>query len=375
MRPWLTVPLTCLALVGAASAAPAAPAPATSSPTASAVSLASGPAAIAAPFEGTPRSAHPWRLGARAATPVKSVLVISIDGLTPQALSRLGRKRTPHLHRLLRQGTSTRNARTSVELTTTLPNHTGMVTGRRIDADAGGHGVTWNDTRKSPRTVHEAAGEHVDSVFTGVDAAGGRTALFAGKSKFSLWNRSWGKAIDRVSIRAKDARLAADVRTDLRKQGRMLRFWHIATPDRTGHKHGFMKRRYLDAVVKTDAMVGSVLRTIEQTPRLRKSVAIVLTSDHGATRGRKHNDPAKLTNQKVLFVAKGPGIARGADLYAINSGIVANPGGTQPAYDADLPPVRNGDAGNLALQLLGLPAIPGSLFNVAQDLRLVRPKS
>src|SRR5690606_729634 len=176
---------------------------------------------------------------------------------------------------------------------------------RRIEAASGGHGVTWNDDRKSPRTVHEAADETVGSLFKQVDAAGGGTALFAGKTKFSLWNRSWGQSIDRVKIRddkgprlapalRKDRRLAADVRTDLRKQRRALRFWHLATPDRAGHRTGFMKPRYRKSIRQADAMVGSVLRVINRTPRLRKSTAVILTSDHGATLGRKHDDPSRL---------------------------------------------------------------------------------
>jgi len=73
---------------------------------------------------------------------VTKVVVVSIDGLMPRAIRELGREGTPNLHRLIAEGASTLNARTERELTITLPNHTGMVTGRRISAAHGGHGVT-----------------------------------------------------------------------------------------------------------------------------------------------------------------------------------------------------------------------------------------
>ena len=77
------------------------------------------------------------------------VVAISIDGLNPKAITRLGRADTPALHRMMRQGASTLNARTEVELTVTLPNHAGMMTGRPVDSDDGGHGVTVNADRGS----------------------------------------------------------------------------------------------------------------------------------------------------------------------------------------------------------------------------------
>ena len=70
---------------------------------------------------------------ARAATG-RQVVVITLDGLNPDALTRLGRSGAPQLHRMMRQGASTLNARTELEQTETLPNHIGMVTGRRIDS-------------------------------------------------------------------------------------------------------------------------------------------------------------------------------------------------------------------------------------------------
>lgn len=310
---------------------------------------------------------------ARPGSRVRSVLLISVDGLTPASVAKLGRQRTPHLHRLMARGTSTRNARTAVELTTTLPNHTSMLTGRRIDAEAGGHGVRWNDDRRTPPTVHKAAGHRVASLFTRIDSAGRRTALFAGKTKFTLHRRSWGTSIDRFRVRTDDGRLAKDVTTDLRRKKRALRFWHIATPDRAGHAHGFSSKAYLRAVQRTDRLIGKAVRTIRTTPRLRGKVAIVLTSDHGSAGGKGHGDADRLGNQKIFFIAQGPGVAAGADFYRINPDTVADPGREQPAYDADLPPVRNGDAANFVLDLLGLPSVPGSEFNQDQHLTWVRP--
>ena len=52
--------------------------------------------------------------------------------------------------RLMAEGASTLNARTVRELTLTLPNHTSIVTGRRVAAEHGGHGVFWNDERLAP---------------------------------------------------------------------------------------------------------------------------------------------------------------------------------------------------------------------------------
>lgn len=316
-----------------------------------------GGAATAIPEE-TPSAAR-VESGAR-------VLAISVDGLNPTAIRRLGTERAPVLNRLVTEGAATLNARTSREMTVTLPNHTSMVTGRRIDAARGGHGVTWNEDLRG-RTVQAAAGEPVSSVFTTVAAGGGESAVFAGKAKFSLFKRSWPAAVDRLRIDERPGRLVRAARAELVSGDRELTFLHLALPDAAGHDRGFMSPAYLDAVARTDRLVGTMVRAIENHADLAAEVTVVLTADHGG-RGPSHGDARKPFNFRIPFLAWGAGVQTG-DLYALNP-TRADPGTLRTTYAAPLQPIRNGDLANLVTSLLGLPAVDGSEFGLDQDLQV-----
>ncbi|HEY0889615.1 MAG TPA: alkaline phosphatase family protein [Nocardioides sp.] len=296
----------------------------------------------------------------------KRVLAVSVDGLNVRAITRLGRAGAPNLHRLLAEGATTLNARTAYERTETLPNHTTMVTGRRIDRRHGGHGVTWNVER--PRmTVQKAAGHRVGSVFTAVRKAGLSTALFTTKSKFRHFQRSWPRAIGRFELDANNGRLVRSAIVDLTTANRAFTFLHTSLPDAAGHQHGGMSEQYLAAVRRTDALLGRVLAAIDAHPLLKRELVLVLTADHGFRPGSTHHEAAgRPANYKVPFLVWGAGVAHG-DLYALNPGDYRDPGNRRPAYRA-VQPIRNGDVANLATDLLGLPAVRGSLFGTAQSL-------
>ncbi len=292
------------------------------------------------------------------------VIGISVDGLNTDAITRLGTDGAPNFTRLLAEGAGTLNARTEYEQNVTLPNHTSMMTSRRIDRARGGHGVTWDDDRRR-MTVTRAAGHPVKSVFSEVHAYGGSTALFSTKEKFALYKRTWRGGIDRFVVHEGQTRLVRTAIADLESTDRAFTFLHMSLPDRFGHTYGGMSAQYLTAVRRTDRNLGELLDTIDADPGLA-DVAVVLTADHGFLSGSTSHSAKVLDNYRIPFVAWGAGV-RSGDLYDLNPDY-RDPGTKRPTYAAKRQPVRNGDLGNLALDLLGMQAIPGSELDAAQDL-------
>ena len=285
------------------------------------------------------------------------VVVISVDGLGSLWVTE---STTPTLADLLAQGAGTLNARTAVEKTVTLPNHTGMVTGVRVNAAQGGHGVTWNET--STRSVVPGT----DSVFSTIDDEGGSTAVFAGKEKFEMWGRAWPGAIDEFDILSRQTAVVTTAIKDLREDDHDLVFVHLAGPDNAGHDAGWGSDPYLEAVARADAEIDRIVSTVVDDPELSEEVVVIVTADHGGVPDTtKHTDRERPENYTIPFLVWGPGITPG-DLYALNRDY-SDPGESRPGYDGPQP-VRNGDVANLVTDLLGLDPVPGSELDAEHDL-------
>ncbi|WP_203336035.1 alkaline phosphatase family protein [Nocardioides limicola] len=311
-------------------------------------------------------------LSARTPGPATQVVLVSIDGLRSPAIRALGPERAPTLHRLIDEGASTLNARTAVESTSTMPNHTSLLTGRRVAEGGGGHGVWIN--HDDGRTVHAMAGGYVTSILDVVVDAGGTTAVYANKDKFALFRRTWrrhgagGSKLDRYVLRERQRAVIRRFTRDV-SAGRThtLSLVHLALPDVTGHRDGFRSRSYLRSVELTDRHLGRLLARVENSS-LGGRTALIVTSDHGAV-GVSHRDPTKVANYRVPFLVWGPEVPAGRNLYRMNQGY-ANPGRTRPSYAARPAPVRNGAAANVAASLLGLAPVSGS--ELGRDLRVTR---
>ena len=307
------------------------------------------------------------------------VIHISVDGLRPDAVTALGPALCPNFHRLMVEGTFTLNARTDCDFTNTLPNHTCQLTGRAV-LGPDGHGVSFNDD--SGGTIEDAHGSYVAGIFDVVHDSGLVTAIFTGKDKFAFFDRSWDGVNGAPDITGEDngrdkidyymylwntSTLVDSFLSLLASTEPGYTLLHLRDPDSDGHTYGWKSAEYLDSVIRMDVAIGRVLEAVERGPVLSGTTVVIVTADHGGT-GTDHSNPANPFNYTIQFHAWGPGISAGTDIYLLNSVSRLDPGTGWLPCDTAVPPVRNGEAANLAASLLGLPPVSGSTIGQALDL-------
>jgi len=340
-----------------------------------------------------------------ASAAIEYVIVISVDGLGGTYLNKMfngtapgGPYSIPNFTRLKNEGASTLAAHIDNNNWETLPNHVSILTARPRDNSPGfdGHNWTSNGDPAVGQTIHSNKGSYVASVFDVVHDTGLRTGMYANKSKFSLfdtygsylgggsYNATYG-APDTNPVGGDNGRDKVDstyintalggiiVNTFIAHQianPMRFAFVHINEPDSYGHSTGWGSITWYNQVVNVDTMLGNVFKLVEQdVPAMIGKTALIVTADHG----NQDNPPTPADRYAVPFFVWGPGVAAGADLYALNVGL-RQPAASYPMTTyAGMQPIRNAEAPNLALDLLGLDPIPGSSFNYAQDLKVAPP--
>lgn len=320
---------------------------------------------------------------------VEYVVHVSVDGLRSDVITSLGAANLPHFYRMRAEGAFTDNARTDYDVTVTLPNHVTQLTGRAVYGPAG-HNWTSNDDPPFGVTLHTNKGSYIAGVCDVAHDNGLRTGLYASKSKFSLFDVSWNATSGAPDVTGPDngrdkvdvyvyngntATLTNRLVTDMKANPFRYAFLHLTDPDTIGHSSGWNPAPgtpYANVIKQMDARLGLIFSMIEGDTRLNGRTAIILTADHGGY-GTGHSDSWRREVYTIPFYVWGPGITPGADLYDLNAGRRLDPGTGRPPYSAPLQPIRNGEAGNLTLDLLGLGPIPGSTINAAQDLIVPEP--
>ena len=230
------------------------------------------------------------------------VIVISIDGLRPDAIARA---HAAHLQELIGQGSYYPEAQT-VRPSETVPAQVSMITG--LDPKA--HQVIWNRYRRGYYTG--------TTIFSVAKKAGLSTALLFAKKKLNyLVNPNhidfvYGKRPPPYRpLDTTAAGLAAAFARAWQAHTYALVLGHIREPDSAGHRYGWMSRPYLSAVEEADRAIGFIVSALRRSGTWDKT-ALIITADHGG-RGLRHAQPHR-ENLTIPWITVGPGIPAGLRL-------------------------------------------------------------
>ena len=238
---------------------------------------------------------------------IQHVMFVSIDGLRPDVLLRAS---TPRVHDMMDRGSFTLWAKTT-PASITLPSHVSMLTGVTPEV----HAILWNADLPLAEPVFPSA----PTLFELARKAGYSTALVAGKSKFSVFDKpasrdepaalSW-KYIT-TSTKCGDDEVTQHALEILREHQPDVLFVHLPECDNVGHAAGWGSAEQLETVARADACIGQLLDALHEM-KLDDSTMIIVTSDHGGA-GRTHGaeDPRSRT---IPWIAVGPGIRHNFDL-------------------------------------------------------------
>lgn len=219
-----------------------------------------------------------------------AVAIISIDGLRPDAVLSGG---APNILALTGRGAYSWSAQTILP-SNTLPSHVSMLTGFLPEA----HGITWDDYLPSRGQIL------VPTLFNAARAAGLRTALFAGKKKFTHFRDSgccdvWQCCTGGDQDLAGQASVEASAGID-------LLVVHLPDVDLAGHANQWMSEGYLAAVRRADDAVGRIVGS------LPPYATFIVTADHGGhPTGHGTADSLDTT---IPWIIVGPAIVQGRPL-------------------------------------------------------------
>jgi len=316
------------------------------------------------------------------------VVVVTVDGLRSSVFSELTAAQIPNFTRLRNEGVFTLNARTDYDWTYTNPNHVSILTARRVTGQTG-HNYTNTGGASAGTTLHSNRGFYLTSIFDIAHDRGRRTGAFVTKqSQFAVIDASYTATTGAPDATGEDnGRDKIDVYhannygspaimdlfvSTMSTAPCHLSWVHFADPDDAGHRFGWSSPNYRAAVIAVDGHLGRMLDLFATDSRLSGRTTMILTADHGGS-GFDHDSASLPANYTIPFMAWGAGVPRPGDLYALNYRTRRDPRTFRPVYGVPAAqPIRNIDAGNLALMLLGLPAIPdnGAFVNQAQDLQV-----
>ena len=268
---------------------PAVAIPVTSSPI---PSLTSTYTETPSPIPTSTETATPAQTPSLTPTPAphaSRVLILSIDGLRPDAILAAP---MPNLLNLMQSSAYMLNAQT-IFPSATLPSHSSMLTGTCPSK----HGVNWNDYLP---LLGYANGT---DIFDLAHAAGLQTVMYVGKEKLRQITEPSSTDVF-VYVNDRDL-VVADRLIENFPQDFGLLFVHFPLVDGMGHVYGWMSPEQLSVAYRADEALGNILAELDARG-LRDDTLIIVTADHGG-----HNTThgsSRPEDMTIPWIASGPGV-------------------------------------------------------------------
>ncbi|MCG3207447.1 MAG: hypothetical protein FOGNACKC_01047 [Anaerolineae bacterium] len=220
----------------------------------------------------------------------KHVVIISIDGLRPDALDLAY---TPALDALRAKGAYSAKAQT-ISLSITLPSHASMLTGVTPNK----HGIQWGVPYIG------WPGMTAPTLLSIAHDAGYSTAMAFGKDKLNYLALP-GSVDEIFGTDTHDTDVKNHAIEFIEGGLPTVLFVHLPDTDRVGHTYGWMSEEQLGAVNFADGLIGEIVTALNNGGYL-ESTLLIVTADHGG-HGMNHGDDSPL-DRTIPWLAVGPGV-------------------------------------------------------------------
>ena len=190
-----------------------------------------------------------------------------------------------------------------------------------------------SDAPLTTDTVHNSGinpGVYKASILDVVHDRGLSTAIFLGKTRLAICNRSWDVTNGALDITGADnGRNKIDISRNVEAQGntaatpgmlsefvtsiqagtlKNFTLFHVADTDYAGHNGTWITTTgsgYRTTMATADGWIGQILNAVQNNPLLSAKVALMLTADHGggtpAEQPHRRHEPYELCDSVFPF--------------------------------------------------------------------------
>lgn len=241
------------------------------------------------------------------------VLVIGIDGAV---LDRVKAANAPNLKGLMAQGLTARSTlyANPMAATSSGPGWSTIATGVWPDK----HGVRDNSFTGKNYTAYPDFLTRIENAKPALNtyAAADWEPITSTDQNGPIFSAKVDKRLslkgDRDGYGKEDPKIAAAAAAELQGQNPDAAFVYLGEIDIAGHSYGAASQQYLDAIARTDALIGQVLTAVRNRPTYaQENWKVLVTTDHGHTNTGGHGG-STIQERGTFVIATGAGIPAGS---------------------------------------------------------------